>query len=327
MADDDVADLLACISRVDHKVIELLCNLHPHPDLGLDSESTGIRVQGCLAGLGTGAYLMLSALGLDRILPRADACNACKWKALGLQISRQTERANRFLFKWGRGDSVTCVVDISSPVMRTYIDAKNPPLSRRDVFRLIAREGQVAVARAMEKDVSTSSHKPGRDRLRLLSSVPHLTAKSASADITTAVETQYDNLHDLGFSTITISDKCTACGVCERACPTQAIHFTKDEDEMLFSISFSPQHCIGCDSCDHVCLPDAIAINHSPTYEQVFGVNELLIVASGKLVRCKRCKSLMAARENVELCTLCEYRRAHPFSSMVPKKVAKRSHS
>jgi hypothetical protein len=35
----------------------------------------------------------------------------------------------------------------------------------------------------------------------------------------------------------------------------------------------------------------------------------------------------MAAREGVQLCQLCEYRREHPFGSMLPKKIQKESHA
>lgn len=96
---------------------------------------------------------------------------------------------------------------------------------------------------------------------------------------------------------------------------------------MTFSISFSVQKCIGCDLCEHVCQPDAIVINHEPTFEQVFGAKKPIIVEAGAMVRCERCKTFMAAREGVRLCPLCEYRRTHPFGSMLPKKIVKESHS
>ena len=92
---------------------------------------------------------------------------------------------------------------------------------------------------------------------------------------------------------------------------------------MTYSLTFLAQNCIDCNLCNHVCLPDAITLNHEPTYEQVFSVKEPHVVGSGSLVRCERCKSLMAARDSVKLCSLCEYRRTHPFGSMMPKKVIK----
>lgn len=315
-ADDDVSSLLNCATHLEDQTLELLCGLQPHSESGEDAESIGIQIHGCLAGLGTGAYLMLSALGLKRLTVRTDACQVCKWQSLFSEIHRQAEQANRFLTAWGMDDAVTCMDEIPSPVERVLWDAKNPPLSRRDLFRLMARQGQVTMARAMENGVSESKRQPGRDRLRLLAAVSHLPEPSREAD-----------LHGLGFAALTVSDSCTACGACGRACPTAALHFEKDEDEMTFSISFSPRDCIACDLCEHICLPDAITLNHTPTFEQVFGSKEAVMAASGQLVRCERCKTLMSKREVTRLCPLCDYRREHPFGSRMPKKVIKGSRS
>lgn len=315
-ADDDVSNLLNCIARVEGKSVELVCGLHPHPEAGVDSESVGIRIHGCLAGLGAGAYLTLSALGMERIFARTDACRACKWHSLSPEIHRQTERANHFLSAWGKGETVTCPDEISSSVERPLWDAKNPPLSRRDLFRLVARQGQVAMARAMENGGTTSKRQPGRDRLRLVAAVSHLPSPSTPV-----------RLEGFDFATLTVSEACTACGACARACPTAALTFTKNEDEKAFSLSFSAQDCIGCDICDHVCLPDAIHLDHASSFEQVFSVKEPIVAASGRLVRCERCKSVMAERAGARLCPLCEYRRKNPFGSILPKKIIRETRS
>jgi ferredoxin len=315
-ADDDVADLLNCATHIEDQSVELLCGLHTQPETGSDPEAVGIRIKGCLAGLGTGAYLTLSTLGLKRLISRTDACSTCKWSSIRPEIHRQAERANRFLSAWDRSDVVICSDEIKAPVERVLWNAKNPPMSRRDVFRLVARQGQVAMARAMENGVTTSERKPGRDRSRLLSAVSHLPEHSASVDV-----------NGFGFATLTISDSCTACGACGKACPTQALKFEKNDDEMTFNISFSAKNCIDCGVCDHVCLPDAITFNHEPTFEDVFGMKEPVVAESGALVRCERCKTFMAKREGIKLCSLCEYRRTHPFGSMMPKKIVKENRS
>jgi ferredoxin len=105
------------------------------------------------------------------------------------------------------------------------------------------------------------------------------------------------------------------------------LKFEKNEEGMTFSISFSAQNCIGCDVCEHVCMPNAITVNYAPTFEEVFGVKEPVVAESGELVRCERCKTLMAKCEGVKYCQLCEYRRTHPFGSMMPKKVIKETRS
>jgi ferredoxin len=315
-ADDDVSGLLNCATHVEDQAVELICGLHPQPGTGSDAGAIGIQCHGCLAGLGTGGYLMLFALGLKRLTVRTDACSACKWRSLHAEIQRQTRQANEFLSAWDLGDSVICLDEIPSAVERALWDSRNPPLSRRDLFRLAARQGQHAMARAVESGVSESKRQPGRDRLRLLAAVAHLPEPSRAAD-----------LHDLGFATLTISDACTACGACGKACPGDALRFEKNDEELTFSISFEARNCIACDICEHICLPDAIVLNRTPAFEQVFGTKDPVNVISGQLVRCARCKTLVSTRDGKTLCPLCEYRRDHPFGSLMPKKVVKGSHS
>jgi len=317
-ADDNVADLLTCATHIEDQPVELLCGLHPQPGTGANPEAIGIQIQGCLVGLGSGAFLTLSALGVKRLTLRTDACAACKWQALQPQIHQQAEKADRFLSAWDQVDSVTCADEVKAPVERPLWSAKNPPLSRRDLFRMMAKQGQVALARAMENGVSASKRQPGRDRLRLQSAVSHLPAPSVLRNV---------SLHGFGFASLTVSDACTACGACGRACPTEALRFMKNDEQMTYSISFAVQDCIGCDLCTRVCLPNAITLDHEPAFEQVFSTREPQVVESGALVRCTRCNSWIAARADVKLCALCEYRRAHPFGSVMPRKILKESRS
>jgi formate hydrogenlyase subunit 6/NADH:ubiquinone oxidoreductase subunit I len=260
--------------------------------------------------------LTLSTLGLNHISPRTDACRACKWQVLVSEIDHQAERANRLLSAWGKGNTVVCIDEVEAPMERILWDAKNPPLSRRDLFRMMARQGQIAMARAMANGVTSSKRQPGRDRLRLLSAISHSSEALSDAHV-----------DGFGFGILTISESCMACGACGKACPTEALHFEKNDQEMTFSVSFFAQNCIGCDVCDHVCLPDAITVHHTPTFEQVFGAKEPMVMQSGTLVRCERCRALMAERAGVKYCSLCEYRRKNPFGSRLPEKIVKASPS
>jgi Fe-S-cluster-containing hydrogenase component 2 len=315
-ADDDVANLLTCITHVEEQPVEILCRLHPNPETGADPESIGIQIRGCLAGLGAGALLALSTSGLKQITLRTDSCSSCEWKSLYPVIHRHMDNAAHFLSALGNDVSIACVDEIESPAKRTLWGVKNPPLSRRDLFRIMSRQGQVALARAMENGVMITERKPGRDRLRVLSAVSHMNV----ADLPS---TDKNRLEGFGFASLAISSECTACGACGRSCPTGALRFERDENGMTFSLSFSAQYCIGCEICSHVCLPEAIAINHTPVFEEVFGREERAVAVSGMLVRCERCNTLIAARDGARLCQLCEYRQKNPFGSKLPKKLRK----
>lgn len=306
-ASDAVANLMNCIPHLEGKSVEIVCSRHSAPNTGKDPERTGLRIQGCLAGLGSGAYLALAALGLEQIDLRCDDCLACEWGSLKAHIDKQVERSNALLASWGHPAEITCVEKIEKTSERPLWDTKNPPLSRRDLFRMLGRQGQVALARAMEPDQAQKAKLAGRDRLRLLAAVAHLPAISViEAEMT-----------GLGFAALTVSETCTACGVCEHACPTGALHLEKDLVKSEYRLEINHSNCIGCELCMHVCAPAAIGINHSPTFAEVFdkGAHPL---QEGKLVKCERCGTQIAQRAGARLCPVCEYRRKNPFGSVIP---------
>lgn len=310
-AEDAVASLLNCAARVEAGPVELVCALHPAPEAGLP-EGLGIRVPGCLAGLGTGAYLLLASLGMEKVIARTEACQECAWADLQQHVERQVSRARYFLASRGREGDIVCQPGSGGMVERPLWDAKNPPLSRRDLFRMVAQQGKVAVAHAMEDQNKNGGQKPGRDRLRLIAAEKHLPPATTNRSLPVGL---------LGFALVSASEACTACGVCARACPTGALLFEKSEDNSTYALGFAPQSCIGCEICARVCAPSAIDIDHAPLYSQVF-VEETLVLQEGRLVKCEDCGALTAKREGVKLCALCAYRREHPFGTKLPPGLA-----
>lgn len=307
-ADDAVALLLNCVTRVETKSIELVCEKHICPEMGL-ADSGAVRVRGCLAGLGSGAYLMLAALGLEKVIVRTDACSSCEWKSLHGQVVRQVSQARQLLGMWGREESLVCVFEVENPVERLLWDAANPPLSRRDLFRMVAQQGQIAMARAMENKATGSGKVAGRNRRRLLGALEHLPEIHLAQSM---------SLKGFEFANLSISGECTACGACAHACPTQALRFEQTDDETSFTLTFSARNCVGCAVCEHVCAPGAVSLDYAPLFEQIFGAGEAVLAHSGKLARCSRCRALVAEREGTGLCTLCEQRQKNPFGSILP---------
>jgi len=310
-ADDAVASLLHAVTHLEGNVLEVLCERNPQAVLGFSEAGIGIRVRDCLAGLGCGAYLALAAFGLERILVRTDACSACEWGTLSWQVEEQVRQAKQLLEAWGKAETLDCVSELDSPLERPLWEATNPPLSRRDMFRMLAQQGKVALARAIEIERTNPGHRPGRDRLRLIGAVAHLPAPQRGFN---------GSLIDMDFAWISVSEACTACGVCARACPTNALQFEKNENETAYTLKVSARTCVGCEMCVHVCAPSAMSVNHAPTFAQIFS-EEIVTLQEGELVKCERCGILMAARPNVHLCPLCEYRQTHPFGSMLPPGV------
>lgn len=318
-ADDAVPALLNCLARLEATRIELVCEVHPDPALGLPESEAAVQVRGCLAGLGATVYLSLAALGVEEISLRAESCADCPVGALSPLVAHQAQEGQRLLETWGLSTRLALVetLDPAELSERPSWAASDPPLSRRDLFRLASRQGQIAAARAMLKDYSDHSRTPGRERRRLLAVLPRLPQLPArTADVPASPENTPPN----GFGWARLSEDCTACGVCVRACPTSAL--TLDETELdgqeTFALYHDPRLCIGCETCMHVCAPEAIAIDRTPALRQVFGCQDAVLLLEGSYRRCKRCKARFFASADQKLCPVCDFRRQNPFGTTLP---------
>jgi ferredoxin len=311
-ADDAVADLLECAARAETHSFELICEKHPQPGQGPDPDALGLRVRGCLAGLGAGAYLALVALGAERVVARADACADCAWAALQPRIETQAHQAQQLLNGWGRAETVAVQRQpLETSVPRVAWDTQNPPISRRDLFRRLSHQGQVVAARAWASgEAEVANHTPGRDHRR--------TARAAAFFATAAAGQALAPTPLLGsdWAVISASDACTACGACARTCPTGALHLEHPAGN-TFALTFAALDCVGCEACVRVCAPAALTVNHTPPFEQVFG-GATQTLCSGELAHCERCGAEMAARPGATLCAVCAQRVRNPFGQQLP---------
>jgi ferredoxin len=309
-ADDAVPALLNCAARVEARSIELICQQHPQAEMGLAATHTAIRVRGCLAGLGASAYVALIALGVARVLVRTDACGQCAWAALQTRVEMQVEQARQLL---GPGGQAVVLVtagaaQAEAATERPVWEADNPPLSRRDVFRLASRRGQVMMARMVTDEAETRPKALGRERQRLWKGLDQLPAREQRASQPLPA--------GLGLATVSVSEACTACGACARLCPTGALRLDLQLGERPgYRLTFVPQACIGCGACHATCLPGAVTIDAQPTFEAVFVNREPVELRAGELVRCKRCQTWMAALPGARLCPTCAFRARNPFGT------------
>jgi ferredoxin len=311
-AEDGVGSLLTCTARLETKAVELVCRRHEHADAGASPSNTGIRVRGCLAGLGTGTYMALAACGMEKIILRLDACKNCSWGSLQMIIQNQVEQAADMLAHWGKREILFCLTELHEGVDRPLWDANNPPLSRRDLFRMAAQQGQMTLARAMSADRSGSQRQPGRDRNRVVSALAHLPEPEQHLD---------EPIETSSYIGLSVSEKCSACAACARACPTSALHYELGENKTHYRLLIKPQACVACEGCVHVCAPGAIEVDRTPTFRQVFGNPEPVVLSEGDVLQCSHCKTYFSSRTGGRLCPVCEYRRTHPFGSIMPPGV------
>jgi ferredoxin len=306
-ADDAVPALLECAARVETDTLELVCQYHPEAERGLSAAGAAIRVRGCLAGLGVGALLALAALEGQQVVARADACGQCAWTSLSKRLAANVAQARQLLQPWGRDQRLSLMEAAAADLVpRRVVEADNPPLSRRDLFRLAARRGQVVMARAVTQTGTTTGPRPARERQRVLNALAALPARACPASA--------DHRAGSGYAMVQVSAACSACGACTRACMTGALQWERPEPT-TYRLVFQPRLCNGCEACRHVCVEAAITVAAQPAFEAVFAEPALLVLSAGGLMRCQRCQAWTALRPGQHLCPTCEFRRTNPFGA------------
>jgi ferredoxin len=309
---DVVPSLLNCVTRANVKSIELICEAHPGGENGPTGSELAIRVRGCLSSLGTGTYLILLAMGLENIYIRLDACDQCPWSSLQSIIEDQIITAKYISKPWDYSRKFITIHDgsMAEEVERPLWKAENPPVSRRDLFRLSSYIAQPEILQSLSSEQSDiGNQRLSQDRRRIIAAMAHFPEIDEYDEVLT--------LDKMGFYEISISEGCTACGVCARACPTSALEF-KTKNNAQFWLLFNPLACIACDICIHICLENVIELNSKTTFDYIFNSEIPLSLHAGELTRCQKCNALMNAKSGSKLCSICEFRRKNPFGSAFP---------
>jgi ferredoxin len=88
-------------------------------------------------------------------------------------------------------------------------------------------------------------------------------------------------------------DACTACGMCARSCPTEALTFTETQEGV--SLSFDPARCVACAQCLPRCPEaerEAICLRSVVDLEAIAGGR--VLVYTEETARCIACGSPIA---------------------------------
>ncbi len=115
---------------------------------------------------------------------------------------------------------------------------------------------------------------------------------------------------------------CTACGVCARSCPDEALTLTVDAERS--TLSQLPQRCSGCGRCVTSCPVQAIsAVGHHPW--AVLREVRAVPLAQPSTCRCVECGAAVVADADADvLCPTCAFRRDSPFGSITPEQMLAR---
>jgi ferredoxin len=208
------------------------------------------------------------------------------------------------------GLPVTLLETINTDWPKRFVAAvKAPPRSRRDFFRAltVADEVPANVQQLMQTARPDEGQYPPSERthlLRAISAIPRERHTRQPLDL-------------FQSSLIAADEKCTACGICERACPTGAMGFLIHE-ENRYQLTFNAGSCTGCGVCLNLCDPGALQKAGIPRLSDWLA-EEPITLRHGELNRCRRCGATYDSRSETELCAVCDYRKRNPFGSRLPK--------
>lgn len=315
--DDGFFDLVNLVGRLSERpIVELACARHPSPHQGENEDANVIRTKTCLATLGTSRYLQL-LVRVSQLVVRTDACAECEWGRAQPAITQAIESARSVLAARGEAEQLVQVNEKPTTLAKTrsVYDTKNPPVSRRDLFRVFVAEGTKVAARALDSaDESGTGNVPPLERRRLVNVLKQFVPVEMP-------EWQPVLASNLGFVRLTANEKCTACGICARTCPTGAMKFHSDKDS--YRLTFTSAQCTNCGVCLDLCEPQALQRDGVPTFGELLG-NEPQALRVGALKECWRCKQKFADHIQGNLCPVCAYRKANPFGARMPVNPAKR---
>ena len=119
---------------------------------------------------------------------------------------------------------------------------------------------------------------------------------------------------------------CTACGVCVKACPTDALelsHLETGENRRITTLSEYDSKCIGCRQCIDLCPVDAFEDGGFLSWETRLSESPRRPLETVPTMRCEKCKTFFPMREGGTLCKTCSATRDNPFAIRWPEGVPK----
>lgn len=317
-ARDVTHDVLRCASRAGSEgAIALLCAHHPPTEHGAQPVDAAIVIGECLAALGPSVYAGLAALGVTRIDVYLDACADCPLGARA-SIERTLDKARGVLRPWVEAEPIVAITGLADgttgPRWTVYF-ADQPPISRRRLLNPFAANDadDRLDALAIDPAALPGPKRVPNERLRLL----HALALLPPAGQALCPAPQAGQV----FMRVGAEDGCTACGACEKACPSGALDLEIDDHTRAFRLTHLAAICTGCEACLHLCDPGVLYSRGVP-FTGALQTPAEEAIATGRFDRCKRCKARVAEGTLTPegLCEVCAFRRANPFGSQLPPR-------
>lgn len=309
---DGTHALLRCADGLtDRHIVAVACKHHPDPAKSERGVDAVIQTNGCLSSLGTSAYISLLAMGVGHVQVRLDSCADCPLRVVQPAIEAAVAEAAALTDGGDAAGRVRAVKTSSRwwQGKRPVYSVKNPPLSRRGFFRMVALQVDNTVSELTEPHL-TSAGGAARERQRLILALSRLNGLERNTPVPSE-----------RFARIEAADTCTACGLCQRVCPTDALVLSTEGDS--FSLHFQAAACTGCGLCVTYCDAGALRFDGRPSFAEIISGEQRLLV-SGALQHCQKCGTAVTGKQDTALCPLCAARRDSPFRPNIPPAIFER---
>lgn len=238
----------------------------------------------CLAAIGPEQlFELVGGSGREVWLDDND-CQTCELEPLGKAIEQAVHEANALLEGSGHRPTVRLAsADQAASDSRrpsVIVEAHHGGMSRRGFFRRLIGEvtGRVLID-------SKDDRLPQR-RQRLLAVLDKMQPPAPTSVVVAT-----------GFGEVMVdADRCSACGLCAKFCPTSALAFTVIMDAQghdHFDLRAHAARCVDCDVCTAACPESAITVEPAADLPAMIDRSSKS-VSSGPLVSCEVCAAPVA---------------------------------
>lgn len=287
--------LVQTISNLPDAPLALVCSQHPDPAATAAPVTAVVRHQRCLTALSLSHLIDLSHNGQRELWLDDTPCAECPIGRVQPFIVQTAAAANRLLQAFGR--PLTIHTSLNQPEMvaveaspKPMFEGNQPKLSRRGLFSALSK-----VIQPTEPNTHPSSQSATSGPVPVSQRLPHHLPASRQrlrqqfAHLGEPVEQPVETA-GLPFANVRIDvNACSACRLCARFCPTEALHFVADTES--FGISFKAATCLDCGICMVACPEDAVSFESQLMARDLIS-EERRWLAVGRLVACAGCGEL-----------------------------------